>query len=110
MSAGELDRRITIRRAVLTPGDFNEPVPVWSDLVTVWASVRDVTDVEQLRAQEVGASVSTRFKIRWSSDVANVDPRDRIAYGGREYDITGVRELGRRRWLEISAVARAETP
>ena len=108
MRAGDLDRRIVLQRATFAPNDFNEPVATWSDLITVWAAVYQVTDVEQFRAQEIGAEVTTRFTIRYSSEVADLGPTDRVAFDGREYNITGVRELGRREWLEIRAVARAE--
>ena len=105
MRAGDLDQRITLRRATVTRNGFNEPVATWSDLAIVWAAARRVTDAEQFRAQEIGAEVTTRFTIRYSSEVANLGPADRVSFDRREYNITGVRELGRREWLEISAVA-----
>jgi SPP1 family predicted phage head-tail adaptor len=109
MRAGDLDRRIVLQRATFAPNGFNEPVATWSDLITVWGTVYQVTDVEQFRAQEIGAEATTRITIRYSSEVADLGPTDRVAFGGREYNITGVRELGRREWLEIRAVARAES-
>jgi SPP1 family predicted phage head-tail adaptor len=108
MSAGKLDRRITIRRATVTAGAFNEPVENWSDLVTVWAGRRDASASESYRAQEVGAEISVRFTIRWSSETADVGPRDRLICEGHSYNITAVRDVGRREWREIDAVARAE--
>src|SRR5687767_9049093 len=109
MRAGDLDRRITIRRATFAPNAFNELLATWSDIATVWAAAYQITDAERFRAQEIGAEVTTRFTISYSSEVADLGPTDRLMYEGREYNITGVRELGRRVWLEIGAVARAET-
>jgi SPP1 family predicted phage head-tail adaptor len=108
--AGDLDRRITIRRATITYNEFNDPVETWADLVTVWAKRTDASAAESYRAQEVGAQISARFRIRYSSDVADVNPKDRIAFDGREYNITGVREAEgtRNEWIEIDAVARAD--
>ena len=103
MSAGTLDRRATF-----TPSGFNEPIATWSDLVTVWAGRRDASAGESYRAQQVGAEITTRFTIRWSSQVADVNPSDRIACEGRDYNITAVRDVGRRLWREIDAVARSE--
>ena len=110
MRAGDLDRRITIRRASLVPNEFNEPIEIWSDLRTVWAKRTDASASESYRAQEVGAQISARFLIRRTSQVADVNPLDRIAFHGREYNITRVAEPAgtRNRWLEIDAVARAE--
>lgn len=107
---GKLDRRITIQRATVTYNEFNDPIESWSDLVTVWAKRTDASAAESYRAQEVGAQISARFTIRYSSDVADVNPKDRIVFGGRDYNITGVREPDstRNQWIEIDAVARAD--
>ena len=107
---GTLDRRITIRRFSVMPNEFNEPIESWADLTSVWAKRTDASATESYRAQEVGAQISARFVIRYSTQVADVNPRDRIAFQGREYNITRVGEpVGtRNRWLEIDAVARAE--
>jgi len=107
--AGDLDRRVTILRATTTRNEFNEPIQSFVALATVWANVRDASAAEAYRAQEVGAEISTRFTIRWSSQVADVDARDRIRYGGRDYNVTAVRDLGRHQWREIDAVARGES-
>ena len=108
---GRLDRPITVRRATVTYNEFNEPIETWSDLVTVWAKRTDASAAESYRAQEVGAQISARFTVRYP-DLAhlNVNPKDRIAFEGREYDITGIREPEntRDRWSEIDAVARAD--
>lgn len=106
--AGELDRRITIRRATYAANAFNEPIATWADHVSVAAKREDASAAESYRAQEVGASITTRFTIRWSPDVEDVNPKDRVLFEGREYDIVGVRDLGRRVWREIDAVARAD--
>ncbi|MET4634975.1 phage head closure protein [Kaistia defluvii] len=108
MATGPLDRRITIERYVSARDALNNPVEAWSPLATVWASKTDVRDSEKFAAKENGASIETRFQIRWSTDVADVNPKDRINYGGRVFDIVGVKEIGRREGLEISATARAD--
>lgn len=104
-----LDRRVAISRRSSTLNDFNEPVDSWSTLATVWASVVPISDGERLRAGETLAQKSSRFTIRWSATVDGVDPRDRIVFDGSTYDIQGVKKLGRKQFLEITATARAET-
>lgn len=108
--AGALDRRITIRRATITYDSFHAPVETWADLATVWAKRTDASASESYRAQEVQAQISVRFLIRYSSQVADVDTKDRIAFGGREYNITRVGEPAgtRNQWIEIDAAARAD--
>lgn len=106
--AGSLDRRIEIQRATESRDDLNNVVLTWATLRTVWAAKADVRDGERWAAMEVGAEVTTRFTIRWSPYVADVNPKDRIRYGGRTYDIVAVKEIGRREGLEITATARTD--
>ncbi len=108
LSPGAMDRRITIERKYITTGDFNEEVIVWAPVATVWAKKLDVSDGERLRAREVAADITTRFQVRWSQAVRYVDAEHRLKYDGLIYDIFGVKEIGRREGLEISATARAE--
>lgn len=111
MDAGRLDRRVSLLRAsTLSTNDFNEAVTTWRVLASVAANVVPVSDGERIRAGETLSSMMSRFTIRYSSTVADLDPRDRISYDGRQYDIRGVKEVGRREFLEITAAARAEAP
>jgi SPP1 family predicted phage head-tail adaptor len=106
--SGKMNRRATLQRATVTPGPYNDPVETWSTLATVWVNRRDVSAGESYRAQEVGAEITTRFTIRWSAAVADLNPRDRLVFKGLTYNITGVRESMRNRWIEIDCVARPD--
>lgn len=105
MRAGELDRRITIERAVVTTDPFGGEQRAWAPLHTVWAQALPISDGERWRAGEVAAQVTHRFRIRWG---AGVEPTDRIRYDGKVYEIVGVKEIGRRVGQEITAAARAD--
>lgn len=109
MLSGPLDRRITLERFTYTtdPGS-GEQIKVWSTLAVVSASKLDVSDSERVAAAEVSASITTRFQIRWDSDWSGLNPKDRLTYAGRVYDIEAVKEIGRREGLEISAAARTD--
>lgn len=106
MRAGNLDRRIVIERATVSHDQFNAPVEVWGTLATVWASKTDVKDGERMRADAVSSEITTRFRIRYSTTVADVSPKDRVQFDGRIYDIVAVKEIGRREGIEITASAR----
>lgn len=106
---GDLSRRIEIiRNTSSSKNGVGEVVLNWTTVANVWASYTPVSDAEKVLANEVYASLACRFVIRWSSDVADVDPRDRINFDGRVFDIAGVKEIERRRWLEITAGTRGE--
>lgn len=110
MTGGSRKERVMIQRATITYNEFNEPVETWADLATVWAKRQDASAGESYRAQEVGAQISARFSVLRTSEIADVNPKDRIAYDGRTYNITAVREVKRNRELEIDAVRRGDMP
>lgn len=106
MENEKLDRWITVQRATISRDAFNEPIQIWGDLATVPAAKEDVRDAERVAAQEVGADITTRFRVRWSEVMATVNPKDRIVCEGFTYNVTGAKEIQRRRGIELTAVAR----
>lgn len=110
LRAGQLNRRVELYRPMSAKNGFNEDVATFVLVANVWASYEPLSDAEQRRASEVDASMTARFQIRYSSDVADCDPTWQLAFGGRPFDIVGVKEIGFREGLEISAVARGEKP
>jgi len=109
MFAGKLDRRLQFRRAVLTDDGLSK-TENWEDHgLPVWASRADASDGERWKAGEVGATIMTRFRVRYSSFTSDLTPKDRLVCEGREYDITGIKEVESRRVaFEITASARAD--
>lgn len=106
--AGSLDRIVQFRRAVLADDGMTRS-ETWQDLGgKVWAGKSDVSDGERWRAAEVAAQITSRFVVRWSAFTAGITPRDRLVCEGRTYDIVGIKEIGRRNRLEITAAARAD--
>lgn len=105
---GMLDRRIVVQRPTVTYNSFNEAVESFGNYATVWAARTDASASESYRAQEVGAEITTRFTIRWNSVTRSINPKDRISYDGRTYNITAVRDVERNRWREIDCVARPD--
>jgi SPP1 family predicted phage head-tail adaptor len=106
--AGDLDRRILFQRSTPSANSFNELIESWQTLASVSSAKRDSSAAESYRAQEVGAELSTRFRIRWSPALADLNERDRVVIGSAIYNITGVREIERQRWIEVDAVRRPE--
>lgn len=107
--AGNLDRRITLRRRTLSTDTVTGlPVETWSDFATVWSSWRRASAREILAAAEIGAQATDVFEVRWSSLSATITPLDRLLYQGREYNISDAREIGRRVGIRLTGTARAE--
>lgn len=111
MQAGRLDRRITLYRqgAPADDGFTSAPGP-WAELASVSASFEPLSDGERVRQQQVGATVSARFQIRWSSVVADLSAEDQLEFEGRRFAISHVKPIGRKVGLELTAGALAERP
>lgn len=110
MRAGGLDRRITIQRQSVAQSDSGEEVITWVDVAEVWArKVENRGDERFAQQQAVGHAPKT-FVIRWSSTVAEVTDEHRIVFDGRNFNITDIRELGRREGIELDAWAPGELP
>jgi SPP1 family predicted phage head-tail adaptor len=108
MRAGPMDRRVTLQRFTATRDEYNEPVQTWTQLATRWASYEPLSDGERFRASETAANASARFVIRWSTAVADLNPKDRLVFDGTIFDIIHVKDMGRREGIEITAAARAD--
>jgi SPP1 family predicted phage head-tail adaptor len=109
VNAGTLDQRIAFLIPVEGVDAFNAPVQTFETFDEVWAARKDVSTMEALRSREVGAEITARFTVRYSLLTARIDPRFRLRHDGADFDITGVRRVGRAHWIEIDARARAET-
>jgi SPP1 family predicted phage head-tail adaptor len=103
ISAGELDRRVSLQRLVRGRGVENEPVEDWCEFGEVWGSKRDVAGKKELANGEVVATVTTLFKIRWRSDVT---AQCRVVCEGETYDVADLRQLGRREALQFAGAKR----
>ena len=111
IAAGALDRRVIIERtaspSVQSPS--GQPVEIWEVLVgPVWASIAPLRGSERSADPNVSAHEEVEIRLRWSSAVANVDPKDRVAHRNQLYDILAVHEIGRREGLRIIARRKAD--
>lgn len=103
MKSGELDRRVTLLvRTEGAPNDLGESSDFWVEAGTVWAKRLNISDVERVNARAVGVAISLRLVVRWSRATAALTFADRMRLDGVIYEITGVKEIGRRDGLEFT--------
>lgn len=104
-----LDRRVQFERASQVDDGFTTVeafAPYGSPLP---AAKTDLSDSERQRAGAVDASRMARFVIRYSEWAIGLTPKDRLILDGLAFNITGIKETGRRKqWLEISATAKVD--
>jgi len=117
MRAGLLDRRIALQRKSVSYSSSGTPVETWSTLVERWSAVEPITGDERNAAQQWIAREQTRFTVRWSEEIADLSPLDRVVYPADDvsssplpsrsiYDVIAVHEEGRHVALVIMAARR----
>lgn len=123
MRGGSLDRRITIQRKSVTYSGSGSPVETWAAIGPLRraASMFPVRADERFSGPQIVGLEQIEFRIRYSADVAALQPQDRVIYpaiaeGSPEgepavrdiHDILAVHELGRREGLRIITQRRAD--
>lgn len=117
MRAGQLDTRIALQRKAVTYSSSGEPVETWSTLVERWSAIEPVTGDERNAAEQWVAREQTQFTVRWSEEIEDLSPLDRIicpvddASASPEvtrsvYDIIAVHEVGRHEQMQIMTARR----
>jgi SPP1 family predicted phage head-tail adaptor len=102
MRAGKLDRSITIQREATTTNDTGYAVAAWSDLANIRAEIVTQTSTEFLTGYGEAENGTVIFRVRY---LAGITTADRVTHGGEIYDLKEITEIGRRRALELRAVA-----
>jgi SPP1 family predicted phage head-tail adaptor len=104
MRAGLLRNRVTIQTRSESTDDFGEIDFSWSNSATVWATIEPLSGKELMNAQQAGASVSHKISMRYKS---GVNPKDRISYDSRTFEIESVRNF-RERDISLELMCREE--
>lgn len=102
MRAGKLDRTLTIERSTYEVDDYGNPVFTWTPLATMRAQVVEASTTEYIRNYGASSENVTVFRTRWLNGVTLAD---RVVADGVIFDIKDIKEIGRRRGLELRCVA-----
>ncbi len=102
MQAGKLQHVIELQRLTKTKGANHQQVQTWATYATGKAELRQAGISEFLTSYGEGTSNTAAFLIRW---LPGVSVSDRILHGGKVWNIVAIAEIGRRKGLELRAVA-----
>ena len=104
MQAGKLSSTITIQLQTETVTASGGVVKTWADLDTVRAEVVQQTATEFLTGYGEAEDGTIIFRVRFRPGITTAD---RVSYAGRVYDLKEIKEIGRRRGLELRGVSTA---
>ena len=100
MHIGGENRKITILvETVVKDSDTGEKTKTWATLADVWAEVVWAGGKERFDAEQKIADKFARMTIYYRTDV---DHKNRVSYGGDEYEIVGFKEMKYKQELELS--------
>ena len=94
MKAGDLRDRVTVQRATQGDDGFGNTISGWTDLLTIWASVRETPGKEVVAAGRVEASRTATIRVRVSSLSRGVTAADRVRARGQIWNIRSVSAVG----------------
>ncbi|ALK09504.1 phage head closure protein [Blastochloris viridis] len=98
MRAGNLDRTITIQSFASGVDDYGTPIEQWSDVATVRAQIVQASTDEFLAAFGETDKTAIIFRVRWLDGVTT---EHRVVYAGKSLNIREMKEIGRRKGLEL---------
>jgi len=102
--SGKFDRLVTIVAPANGSTDEWNEEQLASVETLAWAWVRPAPGTERFASAENLATAPVRFFFRWRPDL--VKPNYVIRHEGLTFDVKSVQEIGRRKFLEVGAVAR----
>jgi SPP1 family predicted phage head-tail adaptor len=102
MKAGQLDRVITVQSFASVPDSWGTPVPTWTNVATLRAHVIQSSTDEFIRAFGASDETVTVFRTRY---IAGVTTSHRVVHDGKVHNIKEIKEIGRRKALELRTVS-----
>ncbi len=92
----------------VTQSDSGQPTETWAALATVWGSLSPLKGYERTASPGHAAHEDVAIQIRWATDWADLNPKDRAICQGVTYDLLAVHEIGRRQGMKIIARRKAD--
>lgn len=102
VTAGGMDRRITILRPVTTRNSYGETITTWQTFAERWARHTPISGQESFEVDERSARQIVEFTLY---HLAGVTPSMRVRYQGRDYQIESVMGPDRRRTIVLRTYA-----
>ncbi|MBP2611416.1 phage head closure protein [Agrobacterium pusense] len=97
MRSGKLDRTIKVQSFTSTVNEYGTPVQAWTDVATARAQIIQ-SSTEEFLTNGASDTTSIIFRTRYFGPIV---PKSRILFEGEEYNVREVKEIGRRKGLDL---------
>ena len=96
-----MNRRCQLQSPSQSVDELGQPIPGWTDVATVWASIRHLSGVESIKADAAVSAVKASIRIRWRT---GLNAGMRVVHGLRVYSIEAVLpDAGGREYVDLVA-------
>ncbi len=101
MQAGRLNTRCTLQQPGTATDALGQPIPGWTDVALVWASIRHLSGVEAIKADAVTSTVKASIRIRYRT---GLNAGMRVVHNLVAYEIKAVMpDVGGREFVDLVA-------
>jgi len=91
LRAGKLDHLIVLQRKSNSYSPSGAPIEAWSNLASQrWSDVEPITGTERSAAQQWIAREQTKFTLRWSPELDDLSPLDRVVFPSDDSSLSPV--------------------
>jgi SPP1 family predicted phage head-tail adaptor len=98
MKAGRMTETVTIERETETVSPAGTVTLTWATIATRKAELIQASTTELLKPFGEEEQSAIVFRVRYVADVLTTD---RLTYRGQHYNIRDIKEIGRRRGLDL---------
>lgn len=99
MQAGRLNRRCVLQAPGTTTDALGQPIPVWTDVATVWADFRVLSGLEAIKADAVTSVTKASCRVRYREDLT---PDMRAMVSGEAWGIVSIQpDVNKRRFVDV---------
>jgi len=99
ITAGQLNRKITISQSVLVDDGYGGDTETWTTVVTPWAFIKPKSGGEKMHSQRLDATGMASVFIRYRDDI---DETMKVTYAGKDYQIRSIVDIEEAHiWMEL---------
>ena len=96
-----MNRRCQLQSPSQSVDELGQPIPGWTDVATLWASIRHLSGVESIKADAAVSTVRASIRIRWRP---GLNAGMRVVHGAQVYGIEAVLpDVGGREFVDLVA-------
>ena len=94
--------RVSLQSATASQDTYGQPNPTWTTVGTYWAQIETLSGRELVNALQKKAETTHRVTLRWLGESTTPNPKWRIVYKARTYNVLWINNVGERnRTLEL---------